>query len=91
MKDEGGRITRGVRRESSSPITYHRVRCRFGALLKDERKYVAQIALVPPTANDRPISRTYRLSFAAFPSRRAAPGETPMKRLKARLNAASDW
>jgi hypothetical protein len=29
-------------------------------------------------------------SFAASPVRRTEPGETPMKRLKARLKAASD-
>ena len=38
----------------------------------------------PDTA--RPPYRT-----SATPSRRAAPGDTPMNRLNARLNAASDW
>jgi IS30 family transposase len=49
---------------------------------------------------DRPAAATTRtvvghwegdtVLAAHFP-RRTRPGETPMKRLKARLNAASDW
>ena len=37
------------------------------------------------------IPSAARWPFAASPFRRTAPGETPMKRLKVRLKAASDW